>query len=478
MASKKVNIGIDTTADTSGAKQATAAMGQLEAATNSASTATRNAGNVTLQAGYQIQDFATQIAAGTSAFTAFAQNAPQFLGAFGPKGAVVGALVAVGAVVAKVAYEIVTGAGDAEAALEKTIKATEELQDKLLKAYEAQAGEKAQAAIAAIERQSTLTNILREGQLDLVDVQKTRIQKEADLAKSQDDLTTKAITYLGQIGQIKDVEAGLNVIRQQAQDREKGAAIATIEAGVESAKARYNNIKAQKDDLDVEVKNAESRIASLQEQQQKLTSKLNLARRTDERKIELGLEEEGYKSSAVATLEAKFSGLEKEISSLFKFIDTAPDRINKLTEQSFTQAAKLEEVMAKAQIDIEGIESKYQLTEKAEAITTASQAIGATAKAITEGIGQFEAIGQVQEEAKSQLLQMASDGKITADEQVKAGALLQTLTGTLKSTQSEHVSRLNELITINNDLASKLIQADGAIQNLRTRVNNIFIQTR
>lgn len=47
------------------------------------------------QAGYQIGDFAVQVANGTSKMQAFGQQAPQFLQIFGPIGSVIGAVVAV-----------------------------------------------------------------------------------------------------------------------------------------------------------------------------------------------------------------------------------------------------------------------------------------------------------------------------------------------------------------------------------------------
>ena len=47
------------------------------------------------QAGYQIGDFAVQVANGTSKMQAFGQQAPQFLQIFGPVGSVVGAAVAI-----------------------------------------------------------------------------------------------------------------------------------------------------------------------------------------------------------------------------------------------------------------------------------------------------------------------------------------------------------------------------------------------
>ena len=65
-----------------------------------------NAFNVKLQqGGYQLQDFAVQMQSGTSFFTAFAQQGSQFAGVFGPMGAVAGAVIAVGSIVAGMAYK-------------------------------------------------------------------------------------------------------------------------------------------------------------------------------------------------------------------------------------------------------------------------------------------------------------------------------------------------------------------------------------
>lgn len=77
------------------AATATAAMG---AATAAAATSGRNFGAVAQQAGYQIGDFASQVASGGSAVTAFVQQGSQMLGMFGMFGAVAGAALAIGGV--------------------------------------------------------------------------------------------------------------------------------------------------------------------------------------------------------------------------------------------------------------------------------------------------------------------------------------------------------------------------------------------
>jgi hypothetical protein len=75
------------------AATATAAMG---AATAAAATSSRQFGFVAQQSGYQLGDFAVQVASGQSAMVAFIQQGSQFLGIFGAFGAIAGAALAIG----------------------------------------------------------------------------------------------------------------------------------------------------------------------------------------------------------------------------------------------------------------------------------------------------------------------------------------------------------------------------------------------
>lgn len=78
------------------------------------------------QGGYQVGDFAVQVQGGTSALTAFTQQGSQLLGVFGPWGAVMGAVLAVGAPLAGVLYSM----GDAtEDTKEKAKTFTDRLGD-------------------------------------------------------------------------------------------------------------------------------------------------------------------------------------------------------------------------------------------------------------------------------------------------------------------------------------------------------------
>ena len=104
-----------------GAASATAALG---AATAAAATQGRNFGAVAQQAGYQIGDFASQVASGGSAVTAFVQQGSQMLGMFGMFGAVAGAALAIGGVAYQMwaARDAAKGATDEVSALTAEIK--------------------------------------------------------------------------------------------------------------------------------------------------------------------------------------------------------------------------------------------------------------------------------------------------------------------------------------------------------------------
>lgn len=90
-----------------GSIRATRATDQLVAAnTRLNATTSRSAGVFRLQkgaiqqAGFQIGDFATQVAGGQSALVAFAQQGSQLAGILGPGGAVLGAVIAIGGAIA------------------------------------------------------------------------------------------------------------------------------------------------------------------------------------------------------------------------------------------------------------------------------------------------------------------------------------------------------------------------------------------
>ncbi|MBO2915412.1 coiled-coil domain-containing protein [Enterobacter sichuanensis] len=79
------------------------------------------------QAGYQVQDFIVQIQGGQSALVAFAQQGSQLAGAFGPGGAVFGAIIALGSVLAGVLITSLNGGKNAMDALKDAAEAMDKV---------------------------------------------------------------------------------------------------------------------------------------------------------------------------------------------------------------------------------------------------------------------------------------------------------------------------------------------------------------
>lgn len=79
------------------------------------------------QAGYQVQDFIVQVQGGQSALVAFAQQGSQLAGAFGPGGAVVGAIIALGSVLAGVLITSLNGGKSAMDALKDAAEAMDKV---------------------------------------------------------------------------------------------------------------------------------------------------------------------------------------------------------------------------------------------------------------------------------------------------------------------------------------------------------------
>lgn len=79
------------------------------------------------QAGYQIQDFIVQVQGGQSALVAFSQQGSQLAGAFGPGGAIVGAIIALGTVIAGTLITALSGGKNAMDALREAADAMDKV---------------------------------------------------------------------------------------------------------------------------------------------------------------------------------------------------------------------------------------------------------------------------------------------------------------------------------------------------------------
>jgi phage-related minor tail protein len=144
----------------------------------------RRFGAVAQQAGYQVGDFAVQIASGQNALVAFTQQGAQLLGFFGPWGAVLGAVVAVAGAFAVALWDTDDAADEAATSLERykeSVKDAEafikrlndetKTQAQLLRDQQAELLKTAQArvkaAIAALEERKARVEAMNKKSNDL-----------------------------------------------------------------------------------------------------------------------------------------------------------------------------------------------------------------------------------------------------------------------------------------------------------------------
>lgn len=79
------------------------------------------------QAGYQVNDFIVQVQGGQSALVAFSQQGSQLAGAFGPSGAVIGAVIALGSIIAGTLITSLNGGKNAMDALKDAAEAMDKV---------------------------------------------------------------------------------------------------------------------------------------------------------------------------------------------------------------------------------------------------------------------------------------------------------------------------------------------------------------
>lgn len=106
------------------AKKAYGATTQVGDSATKAAPKLRMFGTGAQQVGYQVQDMVVQLQSGTSAFVAIGQQGSQLAGAFGPGGALLGAVIAMSAAVGGVLYNAL---GSSTKSLEEIEKAAKEL---------------------------------------------------------------------------------------------------------------------------------------------------------------------------------------------------------------------------------------------------------------------------------------------------------------------------------------------------------------
>jgi hypothetical protein len=488
MAAKKVDINIKTTADTTGLKQTTVAANSLTTATKANSTAinttsanTGKMGQVAQGAGYQIQDFAVQVGSGTNALVAFSQQAPQFLGMFGPAGAIAGAVVAIGAIAAKVFMgmgEDATSASDKADTLAEAIKKIGEEAGKI-KSEEIDLGRD------AIEQAIELTKLLAQGFKEAT-AQERQFSEQAvegfnkikiaeiELRKLRSGITDDQVAsekFAASQKLIVDIAD-----QQKKQEEEKRqAAESTLEIARQEVITKGAALNARKEELDLEIQ----KLETLRQQKAELekVSKQGEYYASGEADIFTPTPEAlaAKQSLASTPFDAQIEALKASIEAIAKATDGG----------LLSDVRDAADGLAKAQVSvqtisdlvtgqIEQIDLKAQeqlITENTAQLQTQAKTNSDLLKSAFENV---QPLNKTQQEGLLLIDKATEDGLLIASESVDVQRGISMVLSTASTQQKITIGNVNKLIQLMNGFSGDLLQQKKQIDAINQRYPGII----
>ena len=275
-------------------KQADAARFASQSAgeTNGAFRAMRGS---TQQLSWQLQDVAVQAQMGTSAFTIMGQQGPQIASIFGSGGAVFGALIAFGSILAGAVYKSLTGTGDAMKKLKEINEGLIDSFDDLTAAQKRYARslvlkeikENEQAIADLEEQQSMATRTVLKGSFAYTEAAESVENYAKRLLKVNSDIDSLKAENISLASSVDDVtdstEDLVKKLREEILElqlteeqflRYKAAQAGATDAQIEGIVAAQNFINKEEEKAEA-LENATKALESQIEEQQNYTISLN-----------------------------------------------------------------------------------------------------------------------------------------------------------------------------------------------------------
>lgn len=333
---------------------------------------------------WQIQDVSVQLQGGTNALVVLGQQGSQIASAFGPGGALVGALIAVGAGIAGVALN----SRDAS-------KAVEQLEKNLNSLTKSQA---------------------QQGLLEL-----TKADAELNKKLAEMEGRRKALTVAEQVGgqtkeQLRDISLKMNAEEEAARvGIEKNAELREYLTGI--TKGQSKSVQDYVKELEFETKlvNASTVEAALLNAERERGRPLTDAEAASVRKVAEALEVENKKKEAAAEAERELARSRKEGEKQIKVDDLRRARAEAYLEQVHRQSmteqqivsndyslklAKLDEFLAQKAIT----QNEYDAAELASREAYADQMAAIDAKQADKSIQEAERAAETKKRLDQQLL--------------------------------------------------------------------------
>ena len=489
MAAKNVDIKINTTASGTGAKQTADELKKLgnEAdkvaakANTAATSALKASSGRAAQVGFQVQDIAVQAQMGVAATTILAQQGSQLLGAFGPTGAILGGILAIGAAATGVFMKM----GDDVASVEEKAQFLADAIDEIAKNAGKLESEKIDMGRDAIAEAIELTKLLTQGfqaasnseQLftnqALVGINNLK-QAEIELKKLRGDYT--------------DAQAGLDSIKLQneaillQQQQQKQAEIDKVKEA-EKAKvlaqdeldARAHALILSQQDLDTEIK----KLEALREQKKELEKQSKEFTNVNPNGS-IGIRQPTQQAvAAKQTLES--TPFDAQIKVLDERITAIANAVNGKLQEDLNAAAKglleSELTLQNVGIEVTGTLERLDLKGQEQFISGKTKEIEAQAKANADLLrSTFENITPVNDAQKQGLetiKRLLKDNQILANETADATIAIQQVTSSATSAQNINLANVNELLGLMNNFGAELQKQNKEIQRLQGKYGYI-----
>lgn len=447
----------------------------------------KNVGSTIGQVGFQVQDFAVQVGGGTSALTAFAQQGSQLLGIFGPGGAVAGALLAIGAIGVRVFSEMGKEAEEFAFDVETTAKnAAANIRDVF------------DEAIAGIESSTQQAEIIA-GQYDGI---RQAADQYAQSELSNSDKRQQALAIINDLlGRQRDLIAELQA-QQQAESDQRSLTeqqqIAAQQQRITDAKTVSSAKEQELEGLDqtlsrlrLELVERAKKVELIRQEKQELEAAKKagdigaiglLAAATDSDLLGQVLESRSRGQAAgerldsksfqsdIATSEASFDEVNAQIEEIRR-------RITETQNASGAALQDIETVSGEVAIQIARIQEVSRNDELLAAATNARDTIQlGQDQAITglnEILAQAQPSNEFQKQARDQIAQAVSDGRITAQESSLIAGQLSILMGAMDATNQQSLTQVTRMINSLGVLSQRQTENERRLQDVERRLGKM-----
>lgn len=465
------------------ARQLDAVQTKLDGTLRTSGAGFKNVGSLIGQAGFQVQDFAVQVGAGTSALTALSQQGSQLLGMFGPTGAVAGALLAIGAIAAKVFVpaEVEMGRflGDIEELAKFAAEGISENFDKVLEGIEKQAARATELANLydgvreASDRysQSELANADKRREALVIINQLLGVQRDMlkELQEQQDSEADKRrLTSQQQIAAQNEIadkaKAAIEIKNATLLSDSEVLANARNQLALEQRKLEV--YRQQKAELEAQVRNAPSALENISAAG--FANTTIKERQQNARRAKEILGSEGPQLN-VENSEAKVSELESRIKSLEKTLSGVAAGL-------VGQAERAEVIAANVQTEISRIAESSKTEELLATVENAKNTIetgnAQSLDLLKEVLAAAEPANESQRQAVTRITDLIRDSEISAKDAAQIASELPILMKAINATNQKALDQVSVLINLMGIQAQNQTSIDNRLRQLERQIAN------